>query len=525
MSAPQLAKSPAAEPDTGLWRRPRPPRSALRNDVILGMAMALAGVCGTELVRSTAPSPVDLGAGGVEGYLLSAAVALPLCVRRRYPLVVLVVVAITFFVAGERLQAAFASNIVTQAALFMAIYAAAAWATDRRRLQVTMVVVGVGMFGWLFYGFVRALRNDTIKGLDQGLLSPYVSFVILNFAITVVYFFGAYVWGRTAWRTARQHDELERQAAELAAQQEANARRAVIDERLRISRELHDVVAHHISSIGVQAGGARRVLERDPAATRAALSVIEESSRTAVNEMRQLLGMLRAADPDLDDEVGSPAVKAPQAGVDRLPALVTSVTGDQLSVGFHQIGYPVKLPETVSVSVFRIAQEALTNVRRHSTARSAHVTLRYLGEDAVELEVIDDGRPKHAPVGSRLGHAGIRERVALLGGESEIGPRSVGGFRVRVRIPLQQPLGGTQQDETLGHAAQREPLAEDQLRGPLREAESPDPVAAARLQDPVGPSQREPLMEARLQGLPGEAEALESSQPTAQSMEVQCTHE
>jgi signal transduction histidine kinase len=96
----------------------------------------------------------------------------------------------------------------------------------------------------------------------------------------------------------------------------------------------------------------------------------------------------------------------------------------------------VKLPETVSVSVYRIAQEALTNVRRHSTARSAHVTLRYLDGTAVEVEVIDDGRPKHAPVGSRLGHVGIRERVSLLGGESEIGPRPVGGFRVRARIPL-----------------------------------------------------------------------------------------
>ena len=254
------------------------------------------------------------------------------------------------------------------------------------------------------------------------LLSPYVSYVILNFGINVLYFFGAYFWGRTAWRTARQRYELEQQATELAAQQQANARRAVIDERLRISRELHDVVAHHISSIGVQAGGARR-MESDPKAAKNALSVIENSSRTAVNEMRQLPGMLRAADPDLDDEIGVPAVKAPQAGADRLPALVATANGEGLSVGFHQIGHPVTLPETVSVSVYRIVQEALTNVRRHSTARSTHVSLRYLGDTAVEVEVIDDGRPKHAPVGSRLGHVGIRERVSLLGGESEIGPR------------------------------------------------------------------------------------------------------
>jgi signal transduction histidine kinase len=185
-------------------------------------------------------------------------------------------------------------------------------------------------------------------------------------------------------------------------------------------------------------------MDTDPDAAKDALSVIENSSRTAVNEMRQLLGMLRAADPDLDVAATDP--KAPQAGADRLPALIAEVNGEGLSVGFHQIGAPLKLPETISVSVYRIAQEALTNVRRHSTARSAHITLRYLG-DAVELEVIDDGRPKHAPVGSRLGHVGIRERVGLLGGESEIGPRATasGGFRVRVRIPLDpqnRPLTG-----------------------------------------------------------------------------------
>lgn len=176
-------------------------------------------------------------------------------------------------------------------------------------------------------------------------------------------------------------------------------------------------------------------MDKDPEAAKNALGVIEESSRTAVNEMRQLLGMLRAADPDLD--VDTPDEKAPQAGADRLPALIAEVNGQGLEVGFHQIGPLQELPQTVSVSVYRIAQEALTNVRKHSTARSAHITLRYLA-DAVELEVIDDGRPKHASVGSRLGHVGIRERVGLLGGESEIGPRPVGGFRVRVRIPVQR---------------------------------------------------------------------------------------
>ena len=429
------------------WVRPGPTARERRTDVLLGLGMALAAVIGTELARGAAQTHVDLGIGGVEAYVLSAAIALPLCFRRRYPITVLLAVAVLFVVNGERATFAFAGNLITQATMFMAVYAAVAWARDRRLMKASVALVFIAMFGWLTINFAHALRNNEIEGPNHALLSPYVSSVVLTLALNALYFFGAYFWGRTAWGIARQRHELEQQATELAAQQESNAKRAVIDERLRISRELHDVVAHHISSIGVQAGGARRVMDTDPDAAKSALSVIENSSRTAVNEMRQLLGMLRAADPDVD--VHAPAVKEPQAGADRLPALIAEVNGEGLSVGFHQIGPPVRLPETVSVSVYRIAQEALTNVRRHSTARSAHITLRYLG-DSVELEVIDDGRPKHAPVGSRLGHVGIRERVGLLGGESEIGPRPVGGFRVRVRIPLDpqnRPMTGGTQDE------------------------------------------------------------------------------
>ena len=442
---------PGTPPATGTtvrgWVRPGPTARERRTDVLLGLGMALAAVIGTELARGAAQTHVDLGIGGVEAYVLSAAIALPLCFRRRYPITVLLAVAVLFVVNGERATFAFAGNLITQATMFMAVYAAVAWARDRRLMKASVALVFIAMFGWLTINFAHALRNNEIEGPNHALLSPYVSSVVLTLALNALYFFGAYFWGRTAWGIARQRHELERQATELAAQQESNAKRAVIDERLRISRELHDVVAHHISSIGVQAGGARRVMDTDPDAAKSALSVIENSSRTAVTEMRQLLGMLRAADPDVD--VHAPAVKEPQAGADRLPALIAEVNGEGLSVGFHQIGPPVRLPETVSVSVYRIAQEALTNVRRHSTARSAHITLRYLG-DSVELEVIDDGRPKHAPVGSRLGHVGIRERVGLLGGESEIGPRPVGGFRVRVRIPLDpqnRPLTGGTQDE------------------------------------------------------------------------------
>ncbi|GAB3927891.1 sensor histidine kinase [Kribbella albertanoniae] len=444
MSTVQLGSTPGAavpgpapeRPTTERrWVRPRPTARERRSDLILGVSMAALGLLGTELARTSSPTAVDLGIWGVEPYVLAAAGALPLCFRRVAPVPVMLLVSVLFVLTGVRAGFAYAGNLVTQVSLFMAIYSAVAWSRERRLVKAASALVFTGMFTWLGINFLEALRMNQITGPNKGLASPYVSAVTLAVALNALYFFGAYHWGRTAWGVARQRAELEGQAVELAEQQRANARRAVIDERLRISRELHDVVAHHISSIGVQAGGARRVMEKDPEAAKNALSVIEESSRTAVNEMRQLLGMLRAADPDLD--VDAPDEKAPQAGADRLPALIAEVNGQGLEVGFHQIGPLQELPQTVSVSVYRIAQEALTNVRKHSTARSAHITLRYLGE-AVELEVIDDGRPKHASVGSRLGHVGIRERVGLLGGESEIGPRPVGGFRVRVRIPVQR---------------------------------------------------------------------------------------
>lgn len=258
MATLELGSTPAAPPVTGAtveaWRRPQPTRQQQRADILVGLALAVLGVLGTELARGAYPEPVDLGLGGIEAYVLSSAVALPLCLRRRYPIPVMLAVAVLFVVNGERAGFAFGANLVTQSSMFMAIYAATAWSRDRRLMKASVVLVYIAMFGWLALNFIEALRANSIEGPNKALLSPYVSNVILALALNGVYFFGAYFWGRTAWGIARQRQELERQAVELAAQQQANARRAVIDERLRISRELHDVVAHHISSIGVQAG-------------------------------------------------------------------------------------------------------------------------------------------------------------------------------------------------------------------------------------------------------------------------------
>jgi signal transduction histidine kinase len=207
-----------------------------------------------------------------------------------------------------------------------------------------------------------------------------------------------------------------------------DARRALLDERVRIARELHDVVAHHVSVIGVQAGAARMVLGRDPDRARETLASIESSSREAVLQLHQLLGFLRQAG-DADD-------LGPQPGLEQLRELTAAVSASQLVVDLRIEGEPFALAPTVDASAYRIVQEALTNTLKHAGATQAAVTLRY-GPGEVELEIVDDGRATGAgsPAPGGLGLIGMRERAALHGGRLETGPREGGGFAVRATLP------------------------------------------------------------------------------------------
>jgi signal transduction histidine kinase len=201
---------------------------------------------------------------------------------------------------------------------------------------------------------------------------------------------------------------------------------------VRIARELHDVVAHHVSMMGVQAGAARVVIDRDRDKAKAALSAIELSSRQAVAELHRLLGFLRQ-EGDRDD-------LAPQPGLGQLPRLAASMRDSDLAVEVHVEGERRALPPTVDVSAYRIVQEALTNTVKHSSASRADVKLRFW-PDELELEIIDDGRANGTPAAAAggLGLIGMRERAALHGGELSAGPAGDGGFAVRVK--LRTPAG------------------------------------------------------------------------------------
>jgi signal transduction histidine kinase len=238
----------------------------------------------------------------------------------------------------------------------------------------------------------------------------------------------AWLAGFALRERAAQAEAAEERASHAEREREENARRAVFEERVRIARELHDVVAHHVSMMGVQAGAARVVIDRDPVKAKEALTAIETSSRQAVAELHRLLGFLRQAG-DRDD-------LAPQPGLGQLPRLAASMSDSDLAVKVSIEGEKRSLPPTVDVSAYRIVQEALTNTLKHSAASHADVHVRYWPGE-LEVEIVDDGRPNGAsssPSGG-LGLIGMRERAALHGGQLSAGPAAGGGFAVKVRLP------------------------------------------------------------------------------------------
>jgi signal transduction histidine kinase len=226
----------------------------------------------------------------------------------------------------------------------------------------------------------------------------------------------------------RSRREAVAQAARTAAA-ERQAERAVADERARMARELHDIVSHNLSVVVLQAAGAQAAGGTDTGPT---LQKIERSGRQALVEMRRLLGVLRQP----DEPAAGPEL-SPQPGLAELAALAEGVRAAGLPVVLVIDGDPDGLPAAVDISAYRIVQEALTNVLKHAGRASAQVSVR-CGADEVFIEVTDDGAgPQPAgPAGGGHGLAGMRERVALFGGELAAGPEPGGGFAVRARLPL-----------------------------------------------------------------------------------------
>jgi signal transduction histidine kinase len=330
----------------------------------------------------------------------------PLALRRRAPLL-----GWTIVWAGISLQALITGNSPEGVELMFVLgvgsYSVAAYSTLRRALT-GLAVTAVGC---LIYG---QANHDIMSGNTGNEWSA----AFFATAILAAWLAGVFV---------RSRREAVAQAARTAAA-ERQAERAVADERARMARELHDIVSHNLSVVVLQAAGAQAAGSSDTGPT---LEKIERSGRQALVEMRRLLGVLRQP----DEPAAGPEL-SPQPGMAELAALAEGVRAAGLPVVLVIDGDPGRLPAAVDISAYRIVQEALTNVLKHAGQASAQVSVR-CGADEVLIEVTDDGDGPQAarPTGGH-GLAGMRERVALFGGELTAGPKSDGGFAVRARLLL-----------------------------------------------------------------------------------------
>jgi signal transduction histidine kinase len=342
-------------------------------------------------------------------YLLGIAIAVPLLVRRRWPLAV--------FLASTLLLIAYHAfdypAIQSAAPLTVALYTAARAGHLR---AVVVVVAGVGLLGlgWR----VLAEGESLVSALGKQTL------VELLLVATLLLLAEA-LRTREAWMA-----EVAERLRRTEAEREREAERRVEQERLRIARELHDVLAHTIAVIAVQAGVAAEALADAPGEARAALRTIREKSREATAEVRAALDVLREPEGD--------APRAPAPGLAQLQELVRAAAAE-LQVELSVTGAARPLPPAVDLTAYRIVQESLTNVIRHAEAREATISIHY-DPDAVVVEIDDDGRGSSngaATPADGHGLAGMRERAAALGGRLEAGPapHPGGGFRVRARLP------------------------------------------------------------------------------------------
>ncbi|MEE6387429.1 MULTISPECIES: sensor histidine kinase [Microbacterium] len=400
-----------------------------RGDLLLALVLFVGAILSAAL-SSIAQVYGDEQAPLWTALVYAVVVSAPLGFRRRWPGTVAVVVSLAYFTAVTvRVPEIYVGNI----AMFIALYTVGAWMNDRRKALVVRVAIIVGMFVWLLITMYRDAISEADKAdVVAGAMSPYVAFMLIQILLNVLYFGGAYYFGERSWAAAEQRTVLEERTRELEREREVTAAQAVALDRVRIARELHDVVAHHVSVMGVQAGAARLVLESDPAQSARILSGIESSARDAIQELRQLLETLRTPGGDATEPAST-------VSLDDIAALAEASTEAGLPTAYTVIGDPVPVPSLVAVNLYRIAQESLTNARRHAgPGATADVRVRY-DEDGVEVEVVNTGRAI-AQLRPGLGQLGMRERAAASGGTFEIAPRAPGGVRVRARVPLGAPV-------------------------------------------------------------------------------------
>jgi signal transduction histidine kinase len=369
-------------------------------DAVLGVAVAVASVAAVQVASEPDARPPDALA-----YLIAVSFGALVPARRRWPLGVLLVssgILLVYYGLDY-------PGVSPAVPLGVALYTAGAAGYLRWGLLGTVLFIAGGV--------QAGIRNHE-PALE--LLTIFLQQASLMVAVLLL---GDAVHARRRWQA-----EVRERLARVEADREREAERRVEQERLRIARELHDVMAHTIAVVTVQAGVAADVLADDPDQARAALTTIRSASREAMAELKATVGVLRAGE-------GDEAPRAPSPGLGQLEGLFETARDAGLRVTAAVSGEPRPLPALVDLTAYRIVQESLTNVRRHSGAATATVTIRYEPADVV-IEVDDDGRGPAANDGrTGYGLAGMAERSAAVGGNLEAGRRPGGGFRVTARLP------------------------------------------------------------------------------------------
>jgi signal transduction histidine kinase len=337
-------------------------------------------------------------------FAIIAACFLPLIFRRRYPVAVLAVTSIAY-VAYELTRNPPALVIV---GVLVALYTLGTLA-DRARLAT---------YGCVFGALVLVVSIPDVRE------TVFFAEVVRNLAMLLA----AALLGDATRNRRAYIAEVERRAAEAERTREEEARRRVDEERLRIARELHDITAHSLSIVAVQAAAASHVIDTDPEEARHSLVAIRETARSALQELRAMLGVLRGA-----NEPAAPL--APASGLGHLGDLVRPLTDAGLTVDVHVSGEIGDLPPFVDASAYRIVQEALTNVLRHAGPARVEVSVRR-DDGCIALEVTDDGAVPSDRAAEGHGIVGMRERTTALGGTFEAGPRRGGGWRVTADLPV-----------------------------------------------------------------------------------------
>ncbi|MDF9717191.1 hypothetical protein INN71_12000 [Nocardioides sp. ChNu-153] len=413
------------------WTRPVDVRNALTVDPVLALALAVGAMLSVETTRSL--GTLDDSALGLLGtYLWIVLPVLTLALRRVAPLFVLTL-AICHYVATAVAVPEVSAVFALQVYYFFTLFSAVAWSAHRTGALVMTVVMALATVFWVLSEVLLHDVLDLLRTLPEvGSISPPVAAMAQAGISALTFFLASSLGGTAAWWSARREAQARDRGVTIAEQADRLRQRSVTEERLRIARELHDVIGHHVALIGIQTAAARAVLRSSPDQAADAMLTVEEISRGATSDLRLLLNTLRVQNAAEEEVV--------RGDLTALPDLLATYQTLGLDVDYAPAGDVRTVPPAAALAAYRVVQEALTNVARHSRARCARVDLAVdggagPGAGRLDLRVSDPGPARSEPTsGSQMGVVGMRERVLLHGGDLEVGPSDEGGFVVAAHL-------------------------------------------------------------------------------------------